>query len=63
MHLITVTTDPEILPADDVVRRSDLLILCVPHRAYRNLDLREKPIVDIWDFYGPRAERLTDGAG
>jgi hypothetical protein len=26
-----------------------LLILCVPHAAYKHLDLRGKPLVDIWN--------------
>jgi UDP-N-acetyl-D-mannosaminuronic acid dehydrogenase len=43
-----VTTDPELLPLDEVVARSDLLILCAPHAAYRRLDLAGKPVVDVW---------------
>lgn len=43
-----VTTDPEILPVEDVVRRSDLLVLCVPHSAYAGLDHRGKPVADLW---------------
>jgi UDP-N-acetyl-D-mannosaminuronic acid dehydrogenase len=45
-----VTTDPDLLPLDDVVARSDLLILCAPHSAYRDLELGGKPVVDIWGF-------------
>jgi len=47
-----VKGDPDLLPAEEVVLRSDLLILCVPHSAYRTLDLKGKPVVDIWDYYG-----------
>jgi len=47
-----VTCDEELQPVEDVVRKSDLLVLCVPHAAYRDLDLQGKPVVDIWDFYG-----------
>jgi UDP-N-acetyl-D-mannosaminuronic acid dehydrogenase len=43
-----VTTDPELLPLDEVVARSDVLILCAPHAAYRRLDLAGKPVVDVW---------------
>jgi UDP-N-acetyl-D-mannosaminuronic acid dehydrogenase len=43
-----VTTDPELLPLDEVVARSDLLILCAPHSAYRELDFAGKPVVDVW---------------
>lgn len=45
-----VTTDAELLPLDDVVRRSDLLVICAPHTPYRNLDAGGKPVVDIWNF-------------
>jgi UDP-N-acetyl-D-mannosaminuronic acid dehydrogenase len=45
-----VTTDPELLPLDEVISRSDLLILCAPHSAYRQLDLGGKPVVDVWGF-------------
>lgn len=44
-----VTTDPDLLPATEVVARSDLLILCAPHSQWSELDLRGKPLVDIWD--------------
>jgi UDP-N-acetyl-D-mannosaminuronic acid dehydrogenase len=43
-----VTTDPELLALDEVIVRSDLLILCAPHRAYRELDFAGKPVVDVW---------------
>ena len=45
-----VTTDPSILPFDDVVSRSDILILCTPHSAYADSDLNGKPVVDVWGF-------------
>lgn len=53
-----LTTDPyvqddsDLLPLQDVVQRSDVLILCAPHRAYRNLDFGHKVVVDIWNFWG-----------
>jgi len=47
-----VAVDPNLLPVDEVVRRSDVLVLCVPHTSYRDLDLGGKPVVDIWDFFG-----------
>lgn len=45
-----VTTDPELLPLDDVIDRSDLLILCTPHSCFKNADLKGKPVVDVWGF-------------
>jgi UDP-N-acetyl-D-mannosaminuronic acid dehydrogenase len=47
-----VKTDPEIIPVDEVVARSDVLVLCTPHSAYRDLDLKGKPVVDVWGFLG-----------
>ena len=43
-----VTVDPDLLPFDEVVERSDLLILCTPHNSYRYADLKGKPVVDVW---------------
>jgi UDP-N-acetyl-D-mannosaminuronic acid dehydrogenase len=45
-----VTTDPAILPLEEVVARSDILILCTPHSAYAEADLRGKPVADVWGF-------------
>jgi UDP-N-acetyl-D-mannosaminuronic acid dehydrogenase len=45
-----VTADPAILPLEQVVARSDLLILCTPHSAYADLDLNGKPVADVWGF-------------
>jgi UDP-N-acetyl-D-mannosaminuronic acid dehydrogenase len=43
-----VTTDPQLLPLAEVIERSDLLILCAPHAAYRTADFKGKPMVDVW---------------
>ena len=43
-----VTIDPDLLPFDEVVERSDLLVLCAPHKAYQNANLKGKPVVDVW---------------
>jgi UDP-N-acetyl-D-mannosaminuronic acid dehydrogenase len=45
-----VTTDPNILPLDQVIARSDILILCTPHSVYAEADLKGKPVVDVWGF-------------
>jgi UDP-N-acetyl-D-mannosaminuronic acid dehydrogenase len=45
-----VTTDANILPLDQVVERSDILILCTPHSVYGEADLKGKPVVDVWGF-------------
>jgi UDP-N-acetyl-D-mannosaminuronic acid dehydrogenase len=47
-----VKSDSALLGLDEVIRRSDVLILCVPHNAYRGLNLEDKVVVDIWNFWG-----------
>ena len=42
--------DPELLSLDEVIERSDLLILGTPHRIYQSADLKSKPVVDVWSL-------------
>jgi UDP-N-acetyl-D-mannosaminuronic acid dehydrogenase len=46
-----VTTDPTLLPLDEVVEQSDLLVVATPHPEYRDVRT-DKPIADIWDVRG-----------
>ncbi len=46
-----VTVDGTLLPLDDVVAKSDLLIIAAPHPEYAALRT-DKPIVDIWNLRG-----------
>src|SRR4051794_4228720 len=40
------------LPLDEVVARSDLLVIGAPHTEYRALRLPEgKPVLDIWNLF------------
>ena len=45
-----VTTDPELRPLDEVIAKSDLLILCAPHAVYRDINVRGKPVFDVWGY-------------
>src|SRR5262249_21314583 len=45
-----VNTDPDLLPLEEVVGRSHILILCTPHSCYKSADLKGKPVVDVWGF-------------
>lgn len=45
-----VQNDPDLLPADVVVERSDVLVLCTPHKAYKGLDIGRKAVFDVWNF-------------
>jgi len=46
-----VSTDPSIVPLEQVVAESDLLIIGAPHAIYRDLDVKV-PIIDIWNIRG-----------
>lgn len=46
-----VTVDASLLPLEEVLERSDLLIIGAPHRAYA--DLRTStPVADVWNLLG-----------
>ena len=49
-------TDPYIkesyfLALEEVIDKSDVLILATPHEEYKNLNFKNKTIIDIWNFY------------
>jgi UDP-N-acetyl-D-mannosaminuronic acid dehydrogenase len=51
-------TDPYIVdetfePLDKVLRESELIVIGAPHRAYRDIDLGAREVVDIWGLTGP----------
>jgi len=52
-----LTTDPyveddDLLPVQEVLDRSDVLILCAPHADYKHLDTKDKHVLDIWNCFG-----------
>jgi UDP-N-acetyl-D-mannosaminuronic acid dehydrogenase len=46
-----VQCDPDLLPVEEVIERSDVLILATPHTVYKGLDLRGKAVFDVWGFF------------
>jgi len=50
-----VTADLNLLPLEVVIDRSDIIIICTPHNIYRDLDLKGKPVLDIWKIL-PKTE-------
>jgi UDP-N-acetyl-D-mannosaminuronic acid dehydrogenase len=46
-----VTTDSSLLPLQEVLDRSDLLVIAAPHSEYRQLQT-DKPVIDIWNHLG-----------
>lgn len=45
--------DERLMDLDRVMRESDILVLGVPHHAYRELDLDRRCLVDVWGALGP----------
>jgi UDP-N-acetyl-D-mannosaminuronic acid dehydrogenase len=46
-----VTTDPDLVPLDQVLAESDVLIVATPHPEYRGLVI-DKPVADVWNVLG-----------
>ncbi len=57
-----VENDPDLSPVDDVIDRSDLLIMCVPHSVYGSLDFKGTRVIDIWGFLRERENGATGAA-
>jgi UDP-N-acetyl-D-mannosaminuronic acid dehydrogenase len=46
-----VTDDPDLVPLEDVIDRSDVLVIGAPHALYRELNTAV-PVIDIWNVTG-----------
>lgn len=46
-----VSTDPSLVSLDQVLEKSDVLIIGAPHNAYRSIKT-DKLLVDVWDLTG-----------
>jgi len=44
--------DPRLVPLDQVLAEAEILVLGVPHRVYRDANLGERELVDIWGALG-----------
>ena len=58
-----VTTDSTLVPLEEVILKSDILILCAPHRVYRDLCLGDKIVVDIWNLWYHQPQPALQPAG
>ena len=45
--------DNSFVDLDEVLKQSDVLVIGAPHRAYRQLELNGREVVDIWGITGP----------
>jgi len=46
-----VTTDPTLTPLEQVLERTDLVVIGAPHRVYADVPITQ-PVVDIWNVRG-----------
>ena len=46
-----VTTDDSLVSLDEVLERSDILVVGAPHEAYRSIET-SKPVFDVWNLMG-----------
>ena len=44
--------DARLRPLEDVIAQSDVIVLGAPHKAYRNLTIGGKDVVDVWNVLG-----------
>lgn len=46
-----VTVDDTLLPVEEVIERSDVLVIGAPHKVYADV-VTDKPVVDVWNLLG-----------
>jgi UDP-N-acetyl-D-mannosaminuronic acid dehydrogenase len=46
-----VTVDPSLASLEEVLEKSDVLVVGAPHRVYRALS-PSQPVVDVWNLFG-----------
>src|SRR6201992_622484 len=52
--------DPKLVPLEEALKRSDVIILGAPHSSYRDLLFPEdKVVVDVWGFWPNRVQSAT----
>lgn len=47
-----VKDDDRLLTLDEVINKSDIIIIATPHNEYRELDIKNKVVADIWNVLG-----------
>jgi UDP-N-acetyl-D-mannosaminuronic acid dehydrogenase len=50
--------EPGLVPAAELIERSDIIMIGTPHKLYKRLDFRGKPVIDVWDVRG-QGRRLS----
>lgn len=44
--------DDRLVPLETVLAEADTIVIGAPHRAYRNLDVGDREVVDVWNALG-----------
>jgi len=47
-----VRNDWTLVSEEEVIANADCVIICTPHSVYKNIDFKNKPVVDIWNLLG-----------
>ncbi len=50
-----VKCDPDLSDLETTLNQSDILIMCTPHKCYKNLNFQNKPIIDVWGIINKNA--------
>ena len=43
---------PRLVSAEELIDRSDIILIGTPHKLYKDLDFRGKPVIDVWNLLG-----------
>ena len=55
--------DASLIPAEEAVRRADIIVIGAPHSVYRDLKIpTDKTIVDVWGFWTAREQKTVEVA-
>jgi UDP-N-acetyl-D-mannosaminuronic acid dehydrogenase len=44
--------EPDFISTEELIRRSDIVIIGTPHKEYKTLQIEDKEVVDIWNIFG-----------
>lgn len=44
--------DAKLVSVDKIRKEADLIVVATPHSVYAKEDWGDKPIIDVWNFYG-----------
>jgi UDP-N-acetyl-D-mannosaminuronic acid dehydrogenase len=45
-------SEPDFVTTEQLIKESNIVIIATPHKEYAQLEIQEKILVDVWNFYG-----------